>query len=286
MKKIWIVGRKGMLARSLIEEMQKRGLDFLSTAKEEVDIASKESVVSFASKNEWSHIINCAAFTAVDLAETEKEKAYALNVIGVENLIASAKECQAKLVHISSDYVFDGTKRSPYKEEDLPLPLSVYGETKRRGEIAIQKSGIDSVILRLSWLFGKGENHFAAKMLRQMKEKTDLFVVHDQRGKMTASLDAAHVIVDLLSESGLFHFANQEETSWFSIASFIFEEAKRLGLPILSKKIHPIATGGYPTAARRPLYSVLDTTKVERVLKKPIRSWKEALSDYLQKERR
>jgi dTDP-4-dehydrorhamnose reductase len=286
MKKIWLIGKRGMLARSLLEEMEKRGLPFLATGKEEVDVTKKDDVLSFASTNEWSHIINCSAYTAVDLAESQKEKATAINVLGVENLVAAALECKATLFHISSDYVFDGKKKTPYQEEDPTGPLSVYGETKRASELLIQESTISSVILRISWLFGKGENHFVAKMLSKMKEKSELFVVDDQRGRMTAAKDASFAILDLLSASGLFHFANKEETSWYEIASFLFEEAKKRDLPTICEKIHPIKTADYPTLAKRPLYSVLSTDKIEKYIQRPIPSWKEAILDYLEKEMR
>ncbi len=281
MKKIWLIGKRGMLAQSLIEEMQKRQVDFVATGKEEVDITSKESLLSFANKGAWSHIINCAAYTQVDLAETEKEKAFALNVLGVEHLIAAAKASRAKLVHISSDYVFDGRKKKPYTEEDLPAPLSVYGQTKREGEIRIQNALSSFVMLRTSWLFGKGENHFVAKILSKMKATHELFVVEDQRGKMTFASDAASVVLDLLPCHGIFHFANAHETSWYEIASFIFESVQKFGLPSLCEKIHPISTIEYPTPAKRPLYSALDTEKVESLLKKRYPSWKEVLFSYL-----
>jgi dTDP-4-dehydrorhamnose reductase len=284
--KTWVIGQQGMLARSLTRELRLRKIEFLATRKEEVDITSKSAVVSFIEKNHCDYIINCAAYTAVDLAEKEKEKAYDLNVLGVENLLDAAKRSSAKLIHISSDYIFDGKKNSPYLEEETPAPLSIYGQTKWEAEKRIEKSHLSYCILRLSWLLGYGENHFVAKILHKMKSEKELFVVDDQRGRMTSSEDAARVILQLLPYEGIFHFANAEEASWYEIASFIFQEVKKLKISIVCEKIHPIRSEEYPTAAKRPSYSVLDTTKVERLLNIAVRSWREVVREYLQEEAR
>jgi dTDP-4-dehydrorhamnose reductase len=284
--KTWVIGQQGMLARSLTRELHLRKIEFLATRKEEVDITSKSAVVSFIEKTQCDHIINCAAYTAVDLAEKEKEKAYDLNVLGVENLLDAAKRSSAKFFHISSDYVFDGKKNSPYLEEETPAPLSIYGQTKWEAEKRIEKSHLSYCILRLSWLLGYGENHFVAKILHKMKSEKELFVVDDQRGRMTSSEDAARVILQLLPYEGIFHFANAEEATWYEIASFIFQEVKKLKIPIVCEKIHPIRSEEYPTAAKRPSYSVLDTTKVERLLNIAVRSWREVVREYLQEEAR
>jgi dTDP-4-dehydrorhamnose reductase len=284
MKKIWVVGNQGMLARALLEELERRKIPFHSTAKEEVDITCKEAVLMFASKGSWSHIINCSGYTAVDLAEKEKKKAFSVNVDGVKNLTFAAEKSGSVLFHVSSDYVFDGKKKEPYREEDRAFPLSIYGKSKRLGEKALQKASIPYLLLRLSWLFGLGTNHFVAKILNKMKETKELFVVNDQRGKMTSVQDAASVMVDLLPYRGVYHFSNSGVTSWYEIACYIFQEAKRRNMALACEKIHPVSTDQYPALAPRPFYSALATEKIEGLLKRTFPSWKEAVANYLQKE--
>ena len=276
--RIWIVGREGMLGSAFCRLLKSRQIPYFATEMDECDITDFSSLQI---KEEFTHLINCSGYTAVDLAESEKEKAYRINVEGVENLAHVAGEKGAKVVHFSTDYIFDGRQKIPYTEENPGGPLSVYGKTKWEGEKALLNHAPNSIVIRTSWLFGPGKKNFVTTMLKLMEEGEELKVVNDQIGRPTYTEDLAEVTLALLRYCGIFHFANGGETSWHGFAEAIWEEAQSLGLDLKCQKVTPIPTKAYKTPAERPKYSVLSTMRIEELLAIEPRPWREALSCYM-----
>ncbi|MBI3211365.1 MAG: dTDP-4-dehydrorhamnose reductase [Simkania negevensis] len=282
--RIWIVGKQGMLSQSFQRILSQKGIDFFATSRSEVDLTRPAAVQEHFERQPFTHIINCAAYTAVDLGEIEEEKAFLVNSRGVEILAALAKEKGKKILHFSTDYVFDGTKGSPYEEKDLCSPLSVYGKTKRLGEEKLLLIYPESCIIRTSWLFGKEGNHFVKTIIRLMREKETLNIVSDQRGRPTFSDDLVLASLELLllDRSGLFHFANQGETSWFEWAQEVYAKLQEKNISLRCTSLVPITTKEYGAKAPRPLYSVLSTKKIEPLLSSKMRHWKESLQECME----
>ena len=281
MKKIWISGASGMLGSHFKRLLTQQNISFVANDKEHIDITELDHVSDFIRIQKITHIINCAAYTHVDLAETDQKKAYQVNAIGPHNLGIAGRRHGARVLHFSTDYVFDGKKRVPYQEDHYCTPISAYGMSKLAGEIKLQDEHQHSCIIRTSWLFGSPGKNFVETMLSLMREKELLRVVCDQIGRPTYCQDLAEAALELLDEEGTFHFANSFETSWFQLAKEIARQAKELGYPLKIKTIEPISSREYLTAATRPAYSTLNTKKIEGILGKPPRSWQEALYDYL-----
>ncbi len=273
--KLWIIGKKGMLAKAFQRVCDQKKIAYIATSKEEANITDLEM-----SPDDCTHVINCSGYTNVDGAESDPEGAYSLNVQGVKNLICLARQKGLKLVHFSTDYVFDGKKNAPYLEEDVCVPLSVYGKTKREGEVLLEDFS-NSLLIRTSWLFGRDGNNFAKTMLKLMREKKELQVVADQRGRPTFAEDLAEVTLKLLPYSGTFHFANHGVVSWYEWAQCISDMAREKGHPITCEKIFPLTTEAFGREATRPLYSVLATQKIENLLNLKLNHWSEGLQKIL-----
>lgn len=281
MKKIWICGSRGMLGSHFKRLLEERNIPFVANDHEVLDITDLDTVSDFVRLQKISHIINCAAYTNVDKAEEEPKQAYLANAIGPHHLGIAARRHGARVLHISTDYVFDGKSRTPYTEDSYCTPLGAYGMSKLAGEIKLLDEHEHSCIIRTSWLFGFPGKNFVSTMLRLMNEKEQLKVVHDQIGRPTYCQDLAEAGLELLDEEGIFHFANSFETSWYKFASEIHRQACELGFPIKTKSIEPILARDYPTLAKRPAYSTLSTKKIEEYTRRTPRPWQEALSDYL-----
>lgn len=219
--------------------------------------------------------INTAAYTAVDKAESEPEKAHLVNVLGSENLAQVCKEFDTILVHISTDFVFDGNASKPYTEEDVPNPTGVYGKTKLDGEKAIQQIWDKHFIIRTSWVYSQFGNNFMKTMLRLGTERDSLSVVNDQVGTPTNAVDLAEVLVKIILKNsdqyGIYNFSNEEECSWYDFARKIFEINK------IKIELHAIPTTSYPTPAKRPAFSVLDKNKIKKVFDVEVLNWEESL---------
>ena len=233
---------------------------------------------------EW--ILNCAAYTAVDLAEDERESAFAINAAGPLNLARAAQMAGAALVHISTDYVFNGEKGADYDEDDAPAPVNTYGKSKLEGEIAVRGTLERYFIIRSAWMYGRNGKNFVDTMLRIFQERQEVRIVSDQTGNPTYALDLAQVLVALVSRQdhryGTYHFTNEGRTSWYDFARAIYEEALLLGRLDRKVGIVPITTEEYPTKARRPRSSCLSKEKIKRELAIPLRGWREALRSYLE----
>lgn len=234
---------------------------FIFTDMPEVDITDLPLLENIVKKENIGAIINCAAYTAVDKAESCEDLAAKINVEGPKNLALAAKGVGAKLIHISTDYVFDGKSSLPLKETDKTRPIGVYGRTKRQGEIEVEKTGCDAIVIRTAWLYSEYGNNFVKTMLRLGKERDSLNVVYDQIGTPTYATDLALAIMTLLEKGfkgfDTYHFSNEGVISWFDFTKAIFEIAG------VGTKVNAIESFEYPTAAERPAYSVLNKRKIK-----------------------
>lgn len=281
---IWLVGNKGMLGHEVETLLASAGTD-LVVSDLDVNITDSEAVNRFVMGKPITWIVNCAAYTAVDKAESEPDRAMSINRDGPENLAECATGIGARILNISTDYVFDGQKLGPYEETDRPNPQCVYGETKLAGEVAVSKNP-GHVILRTSWLYGVSGPNFVSTMLRLMDERDELGIVDDQRGSPTYAGDlakAAKAVIDHRNPPpGVYHFSNDGETTWFGFAREIYEQALRMGLLNSECQIRPISTSEYPTPAKRPENSVLDKTRIRSELGIELSPWQDSLKHYLQ----
>jgi len=279
--RVWILGAGGLLGSAVHSMCNKSNIFSLAMKRDEADITHMASLRKMAEKIRPTHIVNCAAYTDVDGAEKEPELAFRVNADGPYNVGVVAREFDARVVHISTDYVFDGIGKRPYIETDPCQPLGAYAQSKWEGENNLLTAFPLACIIRTSWLFGVRGKNFISSILNLMHSKMELKVVADQLGRPTFCEDLAQAIVALLGHTGIFHFANSGEVSRYNMAVEIFEEVKRRGVRLACEKIIPVNSGEFPTLAKRPLYSVLDTAKISAILGDKPRDWKEALKEYL-----
>ena len=284
MSKILVTGANGQLGSELKDLLSLYPNDtFIFTDVAELDICNHMAVKEFIVNNCINTIINCAAYTAVDKAESEPELADQINHIAVANFARLSKDNNIKLIHISTDYVYDGTNYKPYIETDTPNPKSVYGQTKLDGELAIQKiNPANSIIIRTSWVYSNYGNNFVKTMLRLGKERKELGVIVDQIGTPTYARDLASTILDILpniknKNVKIFHYSNEGVCSWYDFAKSIFE------IKGISVKVSPIETFQYQTAAKRPSYSVLNKCKIRNKFQIEIPNWRDSLIVSLQR---
>ena len=284
MNNILVTGGNGQLGSELKElapNYQKN--NFLFTDVKTLDITNHIAVKEFIELNNINVIINCAAYTAVDKAESEPELSNAINHLALANFAQIAKDNNIKLVHISTDYVFDGTNYKPYVETDTPNPQSVYGQTKLDGELAMQHINPKrSIIIRTSWVYSKFGNNFVKTMLNLSKNREEINVVADQIGSPTNAADLAEAILIILPQIKnenieLFHYSNEGICSWYDFSKAIFE------IQGVLVKVNPIESKQYPTPAKRPFYSVLDKSRIKDVFQLEVPFWKDSLKSCLKK---
>ncbi len=277
--KILVTGANGQLGNEMKNILEKEcpGMT-LYTDIQELDLLDAQAVGVFVSKNEITHIVNCAAYTAVDKAEEDKALCAAVNIDAVKNLANAADAVGAKIIHISTDYVFDGTAHRPYKESDKVNPMSQYGTTKRTGETALIALAPESIIIRTSWLYSIYGNNFVKTMIRLGKERDQLKVVCDQVGTPTYAKDLAKAIYVILMShqwvEGIYHFSNEGACSWYDFTKSIHRIAN-----ITTCNVLPIPTEDYPTAAARPSYSILNKSKIKATYGVEIPHWEESLRE-------
>ena len=278
---VLVTGANGQLGQSLqfIAENYPQ-IDFVFCDSKALDITQKEAIALVFAKVKPDFCINAAAYTAVDKAESEPEKAEAINVIGARNLAEVCRDFKTKLIHVSTDFVFDGTQKTPYTEDDTPNPKSVYGQTKLEGEIAIQKVLNEYFIVRTSWVYSQFASNFMKTMLRLGAEKDSISVVDDQIGTPTNAIDLAQTLVQIILKTikspeinryGVYNFSNEGSCSWFDFAQKIFE------LSAVKIQLKPIPTSSYPTPAERPANSILDKNKIKRTFDIEIQRWDERI---------
>jgi len=285
---IWLIGNKGMLGNDVEKLLKERGLIYCTSDKE-VDICDYKALEKFGKDKKIKWIINCAGYTKVDKAEEEVEVAFRINKDGVRNIALFSAKRQIRLIHISTDYVFDGRQEriAVYSEDDKTNPINIYGKSKLAGEKEIKKILEKYFIIRTAWLYGLKGNNFIYTMLRLFKERDLVKVVDDQWSSPTYTVDLAGAILKIIEDDsvsyGIYHFTNEGAISWYEFAMTINKKAKRLGLIEDNKKveIQPAKTEDYPVAAKRPKYSVLSKEKIKREFNLKIKDWDKALEDFL-----
>jgi dTDP-4-dehydrorhamnose reductase len=284
---ILVTGSNGQLGSEIKElATNYKKVDFIFKDLPELDICNFKALQAFIIDHNINAVINCAAYTAVDKAEEESIIATKVNYEGVLNIVNALQTVNGKLIHISTDYVFDGNNFLPYKELDPVSPIGVYGETKRAGELAVHDSDIDSIVIRTSWLYSSYGNNFVKTMLRLGNEKENLGVIFDQVGTPTYARDLAKTCLEILtgvnsvkiSKNGnLYHYSNEGVASWYDFAISIMELGGE------NCKVKPIQTKDYPTLAKRPQYSVLNKSKIKTDFKIEIPYWRDSLKDCIEK---
>lgn len=281
---VWLIGNKGMLGSDVEILLKEYGGEYIASDIE-IDITDIECLKKFLNGKQIEWIINCAAYTAVDKAEEEPEKAFRINADGALNIAQIAREKRAKLIHISTDYVFDGEKQGPYEENDNPGPAGVYGKSKFQGEENIRKTLKEYFIIRTAWLYGKNGNNFVNTMLRLFEEKESVKLVSDQWGSPTYTKDLAKVIIDIIkidgNKYGIYHFTNEGKTNWHEFAKTIYEKAKNYELIHKDIDIISITLDEYPAKAKRPKNSLLSKDKINLAFGIKIRNWQDALEDFI-----
>lgn len=281
--RIALVGANGMLAQAVRRLIPADAVTVFFDLPD-FDLTNREQVLSGLEEFGPELVLNCAAMTDVDGCESQEELAMRINGLGPGYLAEAALGCGARLVHVSTDYVFDGSKSEPWLEDDPTGPLSVYGRGKLAGELAIRDSGLeDWLIVRTSWLYGSGGKNFVETMLWLMSERRQLRVVDDQVGSPTYTRDLAEAMARLVTcgVRGVFHFANSGQCSWHGFACAIAEEARSCGMALAIENIEPITTADYPLPAQRPAWSVLSTRKYQQETGACPPDWRSALRHYL-----
>lgn len=282
-QKILVTGSNGQLGKELQQLAPGYPqFEFIFLSKEDLPIQHFEMVRHYFSIYDPAYVINCAAYTAVDRAESEKERAFQVNAEAVGVLAAVCKQSATKLVHISTDYVFDGTATVPYKEDAPTNPQSVYGASKLEGEKQALQFNPETIIIRTSWVYSEYGKNFVRTMVKLMQEKEEINVVNDQLGSPTYAADLAAIILQIINsgnlpagrqgwQPGIYHYSNEGIISWYDLALAIKE------LTGSTCRIKPIPTSQYPTAAKRPAYSVLDNSKIRKIFGITGKDWKQSL---------
>ena len=273
-----ITGAGGLLGSSLSTVMDRRGMEYKALARSDLDVTDRYATKRCITAENSDVVFHCAALTDVDTAESEPNASFGVNAAGASNVAEACKAVESRMVFFSTDYVFDGAKRSPYSPHDEPDPLSVYGESKLAGENLVIASGVDLLLIRTSWLYGVVGENFVRSVIQHAREGTVLRLVDDQMGSPTWAEHVAEVTLDLVSQcaSGTYHVSNQGEASWYD-----------LGLEILSIcglhcEIKPISTEDWGAPAPRPCYSVLDSSNAEAILGRRMTPWRDALKRFLE----
>ena len=284
---ILVTGSNGQLG-SEIKDLEANfiNFNFFFMDLPQLDICNSSELNLFIKDNNIRAVINCAAYTAVDKAEQDTDIAEKVNSEGVLNLVNAVQKEQGKLIHISTDYVFDGNNFLPYKESDPVSPIGVYGKTKRAGELAVLNSSIDAIVIRTSWLYSAYGNNFVKTMLKLGHDRDELGVIFDQVGTPTNASDLAKTCLDILSDKSsenisangkIYHYSNEGVASWYDFARAIMEFGS------LDCKVRPIETKDYPTSAKRPHYSVLNKTKIKTDFNIEIPYWRDSLDKCIEK---
>ena len=275
--KIIITGAQGQLGQELVKQLDKKyEYDVIKTDRDTLDITNIENVNTFILEQNPDVVINCAAHTAVDLCETDMENAYKINAIGPRNLAIACEKVGAKLVQVSTDYVFDGNGTRPYREDDITCPNSVYGTSKLMGENLVREFCSKYFIVRTAWLYGEG-NNFVRTMLKLSETNSELNVVNDQIGSPTSTVDLAKAIIDLIHTEhyGIYHGTCEGQCSWYDFAKKIFE------IKNIDIKVNPVTSDEFKRPAPRPKYSVLDNFMLKLVGLNSFREWEDSLEEYL-----
>jgi dTDP-4-dehydrorhamnose reductase len=281
--KILIVGSGGRLGAALMREYREK-FDVTGFNHAQLDLADRNQIQDKLSSLEFDLLINCAAFTNVDLCEQEIEQAFAINAEGPQLLAQICRDKNAKMIHFSTDYVFDGEKREPYAESDLAKPIGVYGESKRTGEKLVLQTQDRHLVLRVSWVFGPDRPSFIDTMIKRAREEDHIDAVADKFSTPTYTADTAEALPRLIDQSGVWHFANSGECSWQEYAQHALDCCRRFGVSLKAKTVGASNLSDMRNwIARRPVYSVLSIEKYAKLTGVTPRSWRDAVSDYIER---
>ena len=280
MKRILVTGANGQLGQSIIEQSKNyKEIECFFVTRNELDITNEELINHYFEDKSFDFVVNCAAYTAVDKAEDDQENAYLVNAKATEFLAKITNEKGIPFIHVSTDYVFDGTEAQPRLETDQTNPLGVYGQTKLDGENLALENNPKTIILRTAWVYSRFGNNFVKTMLRLFNDKDSISVVADQIGSPTNAIDLADAILTIISKNdltyGIFNYSNEGECSWFGFAQKIKEFSNS------TIEINPVSTSAYPTKAKRPAYSLLDKSKIKEVYQLNIPTWEDSLKEEL-----
>jgi dTDP-4-dehydrorhamnose reductase len=275
--KIVVTGVRGQLGYDLVKQLSATNHQVFGVGRSELDITDEAAVQAYIDEIKPDAILHGAAYTNVDAAEEDKDTAYKVNALGTKYLAQAANKVGAKMVYVSTDYVFDGTSDVPYEVNHPTKPLGVYGETKLAGEIFLQQSLNKYFIVRTAWVYGINGNNFVKTMLRLAEDRDELGVVYDQVGSPTYTVDLARFIIELVESDkyGIYHASNEGVCSWYEFAVEIFKQAGK------AVKVNPLTSDQFPRPAARPKYSVLSKKKIVDQGFNPLRNWQAALADYL-----
>ncbi|MBS4043088.1 MAG: dTDP-4-dehydrorhamnose reductase [Chitinophagaceae bacterium] len=282
---ILVTGKDGQLGFELqqIQKNYSSQFDFLFVGRKELDLSVPETIASFIEKHQPKYLINAAAYTAVDKAETEAELAFTINASSPSEMAKVCKEINCHFIHISTDYVFDGKKKSPYMPSDQTNPINIYGASKAKGEELILEHNPQSIVIRTSWVYSSHGKNFVKTMMSLMSERDEINVVNDQIGNPTYAADLAEAILQIVSKlnnsnlihSSIYHYSNTGNISWFQFA----EEIQKLSSH--KCRVNPIASVSFPTPAKRSSYSVLDCSAIQKDFGVEIKNWKSSLATML-----
>lgn len=287
--KLLVTGASGQVGSEVVKICKQRDLTYIATGSDDLDITDATAVAETVEHEQPTFVINAAAYTAVDRAEQEPDQAYAINLDGSKNLAKACAGANIPLLHISTDYVFDGEKQEAYTEQDAPNPTGVYGKSKYEGELAISDNLSQYYILRVAWVFGESGNNFVRTMLRLGGERDELGVVADQLGGPTCAKDIAVTLLQIARRYhekqpmpwGTYHYTGKPAVTWYEFANAIFHQAQQLGMLNKTPIVNAISTAEYPTPAKRPQNSLLNCNKITAALDIHQPDWREGLKDVL-----
>lgn len=281
--KVLVTGASGQLGCDVVLLLKKEGHDVLACDRDQMDITNQVQCNDVISSYHPEVIIHCAAYTAVDIAEADIDGAYKVNAVGTRNVTVAAEKVGAKLIYISTDYVFDGQSTSAYQEYDNTNPQSVYGKSKRAGEWLVQSLSSKWFVVRTSWVYGLYGNNFVKTMLKLGQEKPKLQVVHDQKGSPTYTVDLTAFLIELMATEsyGIYHASNRGECTWYEFTQAIFDEARTIGGITIQSELEPCTTEQFPRPAPRPVNSVMDHLSIRTNGLADLRPWQEGLRDFI-----
>lgn len=281
--KVLVTGAAGQLGTDVVSLFQEAGHTVFACDRNNLDITDQDACFMALNELKPNAVIHCAAYTAVDQAEQEVDSAFAVNADGTRNLVIASERIGAKFCYISTDYVFDGLSKEPYHEYDNTNPQSIYGKSKRAGEILVQSLSSAYFIVRTSWVYGLHGNNFVKTMMRLGAEKPEIKVVNDQKGSPTYTVDLAHFLLELVQTEkyGIYHASNTGTCTWYEFAEAIFAEAELLTDKSYPAKVNPCTTEEYPLPAPRPQNSVMEHVAIRTNGLTDLRPWREGLRDFL-----
>lgn len=280
--KVWLIGAGSLLGPAIAKQLNAAGIPFFGTTRADVDVSSEKHVSEVLEGAEVTHLINCAAFTDVDACESQQALATMMNAEVPELLGQQASKFGVRVIHFSSDYVFDGSGALEWKEQQRTAPINAYGVSKLQGEQRLKKANPKCCIIRTSSLFGGMGKHFVTTMLKLMQTETRIDVVNDQISRPTYRQDLAKAAVRLLDTEGIYHYANAGAVTWHAFAEGIRAVALEAGIPLKVEQLRAVSSSDFPRAARRPSHSALCTEKCDKLLG-PSRHWYEALGEYIER---